>query len=228
MLVRPATPVRSQAEPESPTQVSGSLGSAQEAARASQSQPGPGHEGHGSQNSPQEEPGSARFPRTDRLLRRGEYVRVQQQGRRIHTAHFILLILPAAPPRSRSTRAGHHGAAGPGHGHVHSPGGPAEPAPAEATTAATTEPAATSRARLGVTVGKRVGNAVHRNRVKRLVREVFRRNRALFPEGCDVVLVARSGADRLDYGLVLDELVRAQAAIERIRRQWSAPNPNQP
>jgi ribonuclease P protein component len=121
------------------------------------------------------------FPRAHRLLRRSEFVRVQQQGRRVHTAHFVMLVLRARGPDSAT--------------------------------------------RLGVTVGRRVGGAVQRNRVKRLVREVFRRNRALFPRDCDVVLVARPGADRLDYATVLSELERAQTAIERAVRQLAAQPP---
>ena len=127
------------------------------------------------------------FTREERLLRRGEYLRVQQQGRRVHTAHFIWLLLRARKPA-----------------------------------AATCDRDTGPRARLGITVGRRVGGAVQRNRIKRLVREVFRRNRALFPRDCDTVLVARPGAEGLDYGSVLEELTRAQAAIERIRRQWAA------
>jgi ribonuclease P protein component len=37
-----------------------------------------------------------------------------------------------------------------------------------------------SRPRLGVSVSRRVGNAVMRNRVRRRLREIFRRSRALF------------------------------------------------
>jgi ribonuclease P protein component len=72
--------------------------------------------------------------------------------------------------------------------------------------------------RLGVTVGKRVGKAHDRNRVKRLVREVFRRNKALFPALCDVVLVARPGSERLDYGTLEGEIARATAALARAER----------
>lgn len=43
--------------------------------------------------------------------------------------------------------------------------------------------------RLGVSVGKRCGNAVRRNRIKRLIREAFRQVRAEFPVGYDVVVV---------------------------------------
>lgn len=73
----------------------------------------------------------------------------------------------------------------------------------------------TGHKRLGVTVGKRIGPAVQRNRIKRVVREVFRQNKSLFPADCDVVLVARPGAQSLDYGAVLAEIERAGHAIDR-------------
>jgi ribonuclease P protein component len=42
--------------------------------------------------------------------------------------------------------------------------------------------------RLGVTVTKRIGAAVVRNRCKRLLRETFRRNKRLFPVSIDIVV----------------------------------------
>lgn len=45
--------------------------------------------------------------------------------------------------------------------------------------------------RLGITASKRVGNAVARNRAKRLIREAFRRNKWTFPGGTDVVIIAK-------------------------------------
>ena len=45
--------------------------------------------------------------------------------------------------------------------------------------------------RLGVTATKKLGNAVHRNRARRLVREAFRRVRPGMPAGYDYVVVAR-------------------------------------
>ena len=60
--------------------------------------------------------------------------------------------------------------------------------------------------RLGVTVSKRVGNAVVRNRVKRGIREWFRRSRvSLVPRG-DLVVIARQGAAKLGAREISREL----------------------
>jgi ribonuclease P protein component len=70
------------------------------------------------------------------------------------------------------------------------------------------------RQRLGVTVTRRTAGAVGRNRVRRLVREVFRQNRALFPR-CELVVVARAGADQLNYAAVRAEVAKASPALRR-------------
>jgi ribonuclease P protein component len=59
--------------------------------------------------------------------------------------------------------------------------------------------------RLGITVTRKIGNAVERNRIKRLVREVFRLHRARLPEGLDLVWVAKQQAAQADFADVLDD-----------------------
>ena len=48
--------------------------------------------------------------------------------------------------------------------------------------------------RVGITVGKKLGKAHIRNRVRRRLREVYRLNETLFQPGWDIVVVARSRA----------------------------------
>jgi len=60
----------------------------------------------------------------------------------------------------------------------------------------------TARRRLGVTVSKRVGNAVVRNRVKRRIREWFRHKREALPDRLDLVVIARQSARELSSSQV--------------------------
>jgi ribonuclease P protein component len=49
-------------------------------------------------------------------------------------------------------------------------------------------------ARLGITVTKKIGPAVTRNRLKRVCREFFRRNREQLAAAYDIHIIARSAA----------------------------------
>lgn len=68
--------------------------------------------------------------------------------------------------------------------------------------------------RLGITVTKKIGNAVVRNRVKRAVREAFRAHAATLARGASIVVIARDGAGKLGAPGTAEELVPALRGIE--------------
>ena len=107
--------------------------------------------------------GAEDFPKTARLRKRSEFLRVSRTGRKIHTATFLVI--------SKANDKG--------------------------------------KARLGITVSAKVGNAVVRNRIKRLVREFFRRRGHEWVPGVDILVIARKSAPGLSLQLVENELVRS-------------------
>ena len=116
-----------------------------------------------------------RLRKSDRILRRADFLRVQHQGKKVQTRSFLIMVLPA------------------------------------------------EQSRFGITVTRRTAGAVGRNRIKRLVREVYRRNRAFFPERCELVLVARAAATKLDYDALRAELEQAGPQLRRAAS--AAPHP---
>jgi ribonuclease P protein component len=82
--------------------------------------------------------------------------------------------------------------------------------------------AAGGPARLGITVSRKVGNAVVRNGVKRRVREWFRARRAVFGSGLDVVVIGRSPAAGLTGGAVAEELSQLAAEAGESSRYGAA------
>ena len=78
--------------------------------------------------------------------------------------------------------------------------------------------------RLGLTVSRKVGNAVARNHVKRRVREWFRAERDVLPVDVDFVVIAKPGAASLDSAGIRDSLRRALASPARTKRRGRRPN----
>ena len=118
---------------------------------------------------------TGRFGRADRLLSTKDYRRVGGVGKRLATAHFVVLIVASETPLGTECR------------------------------------------RLGVTVSRRVGNAVVRNRIKRGVREWFRRNRESLKDPVDLIVIARKAAASLsggDVGRVLNEMLLAERSAD--------------
>jgi ribonuclease P protein component len=92
---------------------------------------------------------------------------------------------------------------------------------------------AASAARVGLTVGKVLGKAHERNRIKRRMREALRRHVNLLPTGCDLIFHPRRSVLNLEFAKLEAEIVRIlkqatseaeQAAAEalRVTRQLAA------
>ena len=97
---------------------------------------------------------SQKFPKTNRLLRREEFRRAYDQGRKFQARYFTAFVLENS----------------------------------------------LDRARVGITVTRKFGKAVRRNRARRLVREVFRRNKWLVPTGVDIVINVKNSLMEARYG----------------------------
>src|ERR671924_1585282 len=110
------------------------------------------------------------FPKTARLRKRPEFLRLSRTGKKVHSANFVVI--------SKANDVG--------------------------------------ETRLGVTVSGKVGNAVVRNRIKRLVREFFRRRRQELLPGLDVLVIAKKSATHLSFSLVAGELEKSLAG-QRVR-----------
>ena len=70
-------------------------------------------------------------------------------------------------------------------------------------------PNGAEHSRLGISVQRKTGSAVRRNRIKRLVREIFRLDQSLFPVCCDVVCTVRPG-------FAIDSLAGLQDGVARL------------
>jgi ribonuclease P protein component len=100
------------------------------------------------------------FGKDERILKRKEFMAVYDQGKRLSSENFIVLLSPN-PSGIR---------------------------------------------RLGLTVSKKIGMAVRRNRIKRLLREFFRLHKDRLPPGQDMVIIARKDASSRTYDEVRREL----------------------
>jgi ribonuclease P protein component len=63
--------------------------------------------------------------------------------------------------------------------------------------------------RLGVIASRKAGPAVRRNRAKRVLRELFRRNPEALPPSCDVVIVVRSNFSDFSFAEIRERYLNA-------------------
>ena len=63
------------------------------------------------------------------------------------------------------------------------------------------------RSRFGSSVKKQIGNAVVRNRIRRRIREILRRNSSEIPSGWDMVIHPRRSVARANFAQLQAELL---------------------
>lgn len=69
--------------------------------------------------------------------------------------------------------------------------------------------------RLGITVSRKFGGAVARNRMKRRIREIFRTHRNALPSGLDLVVNVRPGAGAVPYSRLEGEFCDQFRSVAR-------------
>lgn len=129
-----------------------------------------------------------------RLLKRVEYEAVYGAGQRRSSPQFsVFFRAQIALPKEA-----------PGREFMREPG----------SSSATALPAGAGRySRFGISVKKALGGAVVRNRIKRRIREILRRNRTEIPTGWDIVIHPKSSVARLPFAPLEAELVRLLRGI---------------
>jgi ribonuclease P protein component len=75
------------------------------------------------------------------------------------------------------------------------------------------EPVASRTSRFGISIKKALGGAVVRNRIRRRVREILRRNRTEIPAGWDIVIHPKSTVAQAAFAPLEAELVRLLRGI---------------
>lgn len=87
-------------------------------------------------------------------------------------------------------------------------------------------PSPDSPARLGITASKKVGNAVRRNRLKRIVRAAFRTLEGFLPLGHDLVVICKSDNPNLKADSVVQEWRSAGKRITKALAQLKQTSAN--
>jgi ribonuclease P protein component len=131
---------------------------------------------------------SARFPHTARLLRHADFERVYKQGRRHFSATMTVFYLSRPQAQDQGEEKSEKKV---WRGHSCPQG-----------------------LRVGFTVGRALGDAVQRNRMKRRLREAVRMSHAFDCASADVVINPKKSLLTVDFAAVVNEVSRAFKVIE--------------
>jgi len=130
-----------------------------------------------------------------RLLRRADFEAVYGAGQRRSSPQFAVFFRAhqtiQSEPSGREPAASHVKA----RATVNDIGGPS------------------SISRFGISVKKALGGAVQRNRIRRRIREILRRNRTEIPSGWDIVIHPRRSVAQAPFAPLEAELVRLLRSI---------------
>jgi ribonuclease P protein component len=83
-------------------------------------------------------------------------------------------------------------------------------------------PNGVGKLRLGLSVSKKVGVAVKRNRVRRRLKEIFRSSARDLPDNLDLVISARPAAAEASFEELNEEFLRALLRLSRSGSAWEA------
>lgn len=148
---------------------------------------------------------TGKFPKTAHLLKRADFQRVYQQGRRHFSGNMTVFYLRSSEPGALDKR-------------VAEQGGP------ETVAMSTAEP---SCVRVGFTVPRAVGGSVERNRIRRRLREAVRHHLPQLAEsrGLDVVFNPKRTVLQAEFETLSKEVERAFEVIRK--NSEKAPKPRE-
>jgi ribonuclease P protein component len=145
--------------------------------------------------------GTGAFPRSARLLRHADFERVYKLGRRHFSASMTVFYWPRPEPNAAVAKS---------------------PAAESSGKSPTKFPVVTGL-RIGFTVGRALGGAVQRNRMKRRLRQAVRLTWPAAGANADVVINPKKALLTVDFTAVVNEVGRAFVVIEQKLAGKAAP-----